>query len=306
MKKSSTPIEKKSGPNTAKGKLVSSQNAIKAGLTTKQLLNEQEFTRFSQLKDDLNKHYSGTNPLIQLQIEKIARLQIQLERIQNAIDALYRKSEMEPSHKPREASSIRDSATIGLHLYFLLGLFDETAINKIENTLLAINLQTLFAKPAAANHSEGEDEQPPILTQSSLLGAYLYAEASHYQQEVSAYLKDKGTAVAYAQGAKDLYQKLNFEVLNNAIDLMESPSPEAEIVMQDSYEYYQFKSWFEKELAKLPELLSELRLLIRQRENPIHIALPDFDNLDRLMRYQTNISRQLSTAIGELMILAKQ
>jgi hypothetical protein len=43
MRKPSIPIKKKSGPNTAKGKLVSSQNAIKIGLTAKQLLNDQEF-----------------------------------------------------------------------------------------------------------------------------------------------------------------------------------------------------------------------------------------------------------------------
>lgn len=32
---------------------------------------------------------------------------------------------------------------------------------------------------------------------------------------------------------------------------------------------------------------------------------PDLDQLDRLMRYQTTIQRQLSTAIGELLALTK-
>jgi hypothetical protein len=32
---------------------------------------------------------------------------------------------------------------------------------------------------------------------------------------------------------------------------------------------------------------------------------PDLDQLDRLMRYQTTIQRQLSTAIGELLALNK-
>ena len=32
---------------------------------------------------------------------------------------------------------------------------------------------------------------------------------------------------------------------------------------------------------------------------------PDLDNLDRLMRYQTTIQRQFSTAIGELLALTR-
>ncbi len=78
------------GPKTAAGKLVSSKNAIKAGLTTSQLLSEKELDRYDQIKKDLKNHYNNQNPLIDLQIERIARLQIQLERIQNAVDVLYR------------------------------------------------------------------------------------------------------------------------------------------------------------------------------------------------------------------------
>jgi hypothetical protein len=34
-------------------------------------------------------------------------------------------------------------------------------------------------------------------------------------------------------------------------------------------------------------------------------TMPDLDQLDRLMRYQRTIQRQLSTAIGELLALTK-
>ena len=56
MKKPLIPMKKKSGPKTTKGKLVSSQNAIKTGLTTKQLLNGHEYSRFNQLKAELTSH----------------------------------------------------------------------------------------------------------------------------------------------------------------------------------------------------------------------------------------------------------
>lgn len=34
-------------------------------------------------------------------------------------------------------------------------------------------------------------------------------------------------------------------------------------------------------------------------------VLPDLDRLDKLMRYQTTVNRQLSTAIGELLAMTK-
>lgn len=305
MKKQSIPIKKKSGPNSNKGKLVSSQNAIKTGLTTKQLLNDHEFLRFSQLKTDLSNHYNGKNPLIELQIEKIGRLQIQLERIQNAIDALYRRSEMNPSPKEKRTNSQSDSTILNLQLRIMLGLFDQSIIEKIKRTLFGMQLKEIFAEPRAREHDKEEDHPRPLLTQESLLGAYLYAEADFYQQDLSDYLKDKSAAVANSRNAKELYQKLNVEVLNNAIDLMQAPDPKESIVTDDYYEFRQFNYWFEQQLSYLSEQLEELETLIAGNQTSINIPIPNFDDLDRLMRYQTNISRQLSTAIGELMVLAK-
>lgn len=305
MKKQSIPIKKKSGPNSNKGKLVSSQNAIKTGLTTKQLLNDQEFLRFSQLKTDLSNHYNGKNPLIKLQIEKIGRLQIQLERIQNAIDALYRQSEMNPALKEKKDYSPVDSATLGLHLRIRLGLFDPSIIQKIKKALFGMKIKKFLAEPLTRDCGNEDDQQRPVITQESLMGAYLYTEASFYNQELSHYLKDKTAAVTNSRSAKDLYQKLNIEVLNHAIDLMQSPDPKQSIVTEDYYEFRQFNYWFELQLSHLSEQLKELETLMDQSQNTINISMPNFDALDRLMRYQTNISRQLSTAIGELMVLAK-
>lgn len=305
MKKPSSAIKKTGGPNTPKGKLVSAQNAIKTGVTTKQLLNEQEYTRFNQLQADLTSHYNGTNPLIALQIEKIGRLQIQLERIQNAIDALYRKTELNPPRKEKNDYSPVDSATLSLHLRIRLGLFDASIIQRIRTALLQMKVKKFLAEPLTRDYGKEDDSQRPIITQESLLGAYLYAEASFYHQELSDYLKDKTAAVTNSRSAKDLYQKLNIEILNNAINLMQSPDLEQAIVTDDYYEFRQFNYWFELQLSHLLEQLKELETLIDQSQSSINIPVPNFDELDRLMRYQTTISRQLSTAIGELMILAK-
>ncbi len=145
-------MKKKSGPNTTKGKLVSAQNAIKTGVTTKQLLNEEEYSRFAQLQADLTNHYNGTNPLIALQIEKIGRLQIQLERIQNAIDALYRKTELNPPRKEKNDYSPVDSATLSLHLRIRLRLFDASIIQKIRTAHLQMKVKKFLDEPLTRDH----------------------------------------------------------------------------------------------------------------------------------------------------------
>lgn len=83
---------KKTGPVTIPGKKVSSKNALKHGATSTSLINDEERERYETLIDDLSKEYASNNPLIGLQIERIARIAIQLGRIQNVIDATFKRS----------------------------------------------------------------------------------------------------------------------------------------------------------------------------------------------------------------------
>lgn len=47
------------------------------------------------------------------------------------------------------------------------------------------------------------------------------------------------------------------------------------------------------------------RALMKVAEFVDESVLPDLDRLDKLMRYQTTVNRQLSTAIGELLAMTK-
>jgi hypothetical protein len=71
-----------------------------------------------------------------------------------------------------------------------------------------------------------------------------------------------------------------------------------------------------KELKRAAEWYGQeiMRMIVRTQKiadfrklGPIEeqATTPDLDQLDRLMRYQTTIQRQLSTAIGELLALTK-
>ena len=87
-----TPKKKSTGPITKSGKNISSKNALPHGATSPKILNEVEQERYSTLLAELKESYPSTNPLIRLQLERIAKLNIQLERIQNIIDAQFMRT----------------------------------------------------------------------------------------------------------------------------------------------------------------------------------------------------------------------
>lgn len=76
---SAAPKKKKStGPVTESGKGTSSKNAITHGATSPKLLNGSEQIRYETLLTELNEAYPSKNPLIRMQLERIAKLSIQL------------------------------------------------------------------------------------------------------------------------------------------------------------------------------------------------------------------------------------
>ena len=77
------------GPRTKSGKEHSSQNALTHGATSQKLLNEDEQRVYEAWAHDLSQAYPSTNPLVRIQIQRIAHLKVQLDRIQSSIAGLY-------------------------------------------------------------------------------------------------------------------------------------------------------------------------------------------------------------------------
>ena len=64
------------GPVSEPGKAKSSKNAIVHGATSTRLLNDAEQNKYDTLLAELKESYPTTNPLIRLQLERIAKLNI--------------------------------------------------------------------------------------------------------------------------------------------------------------------------------------------------------------------------------------
>ena len=77
------------GPRTAAGKARASKNATKHGATSSTPINVHEHEFYETFLGQLRAQYQSSNPLITLQLERIANLKVQLERTQTAISALH-------------------------------------------------------------------------------------------------------------------------------------------------------------------------------------------------------------------------
>ncbi len=297
--KSSLPSKNKRGPE---------KNALKHGATSNDFLTINERDRFDQLVRELTNHYTATSPLVPIQIERIARLTIQLERIQNLIDVLYFQSRDEKkSVKKLTDESLMQAAT---RFKFSFGFLKPEILNKVqliflENIVKSISneLEQLEDDSQEIN-LEKEETDGPFITQDTLLGAYLYAEAAFYKQNMNVYLEDKLTAINNSNKGKRNYSEINIEILAIAIDKRTDSKEANKIQTKDYYEYHCYVQWFQAQLSKVPEFVEQIKKSFEEKSIQIP-NLPNFENLDRLMRYQTTISRQLSSAIGELLVLVR-
>ena len=286
---------KKRGPVTIPGKKVSSKNAIKHGATAKGFINDKERDRYEELISDLTDHYESSNPLIGLQLERIARVTIQLERIQNTIDALFEKS---------RAQSQLESNLLE-YLEISPGQRIKALLNKLGVGGSANDSEQEISKEVIALKISPPQTQQEFLENAPTLFAELYQSAALNEKSFKEFIEDKikndanpsgypNIRVVYVDKAEaSENSECKFKPLEVAIQ---------EISLSDLKKLIDWK--FTEIQAKKMELkkLEDFDKLIPIEELA---TTPNLDQLDKLMRYQTTLQRQLSTTIGELIALTK-
>ena len=287
---------KKRGPVTLSGKKVSSKNAIKHGATAKGFINDHEKDRFEALLSDLSGHYESSNPLIKLQLERITRVTIQLERIQNTIDALFEKSRAQSHLESNLVEYLKISPRLRIK-----GMLKKAGV-----TESASDAEEALSKEVIALKFAPPENQKVFLERAPSLCAELYQAASLKNQSVNEYIEEKtkeneassaiplGIRVVYVSPEDvKINKESQIQTLENAI--LDTSISNIKKAIDFKFTEIQFR---EAELRKLEDF---------ERLMPIEeqATMPNLDQLDKLMRYQTTLQRQLSTTIGELMALSK-
>lgn len=282
------------GPITAAGKKDSAKNAIKHGATSTKLINDEEQNRYEFLLAALNNEYKSSNPLIKLQITRIARLNIQLERIQNVIDATFRKCRM----RDNTAMKLVDSYTrSGSLIEELAGrLFDAKSHKELEDSR-AIAFELINTNDIAQFTSNEE-----FTKALPLLCEYLL------RKERSSNLPIKKFLLGEIAKFSDMHR----EYSRSRAELEETNSQSNKLSNDKetikNLDLNLMKIFALSHKAFLSEILIEPETHLSIRDSigiEEEAALPDGAEMDRLMRYQTTLQRQLSSAIGELLAIRR-
>lgn len=288
--------EKATGPATAACKAVVSNNALRHGATATRLLTPEEKQRYESLLAALKLEFTSKNPLIQLQLERIAKLTVQLERTQMIMDAEHLKSRRQADvidiimnkiefneEQTRLFCQIFGEAESAERLF-------NTTHKKLEYEIFMINFEDLHI-----NNHDALLANAPNLCRALYEKAYISGlSIEHFLTQNLTQQNEKLRKENMELDEVDLNNKLNDQKL---VYQEIKKTNFAELL--NAVDYYKVKYINELNI-KIKS--SKLKNLIEPERESI---MPNLDQMDKLMRYQTTFQRQLSTCIGELLQLTK-
>ncbi len=295
--------KKSTGPTSEVGKSVSSKNALTHGATSAKFLDDAEHDRYFTILEGLETHYPNPNPLIQMQLERIARLNIQLERIQNTIDAQFKRS--------RLLSNIYEAASKSLNMD------DETksaAMNAVMGfgemrSLVSKNAITVDLELNELINSDRPKSYEDFLLKTPKFCRYLFEEAMESQLTIRDFIAQKIPQTSknlpdhYPNRPDSIKITFIYETYRDSTKLPEDFETQFRNTSLD--EIKRAAEWYAMGISRIFILTQKIGDFLKLTTIEEQATTPDLDQLDRLMRYQTTIQRQLSTAIGELLALTK-
>ena len=281
------------GPITDKGKLASSKNSLKHGLSAKRWLNQEEQDIYNSILSGLTSDYKPVGTLEKILIERIAACQTRLERIHRVEDAAFHLSR----DKSNDAESfIRDYG--------------------IENTRIVEELSAMLIGGHKSMDEELHSSLARELWQVSgyeITGwQFICSEMPAIKNHiVQAALKEGLSIEEYlAPYGRKSGELPKVRLIFHCADEEETPISEEELEesgnkVPDST----LQNYVEHLLQKAGknEVFKEIAFsYIRNMEQRTNAATPSKEELDKIHRARTSDERLLSRSIGELLELQER
>jgi hypothetical protein len=288
--------KRSTGPKTKEGKSIASSNAIKHGATAKHLISPVESQTYQAFLAALQKAYPNKNPLVAMQLERIAKIKIQLERIQSTIDATFEMAQVEEGI---------DSKLMGL-LDMDEALLDEAKSIGSGDTRISDRVNHERIKIATELSSVDITElktQQDFLNQTPLLCQYLFKRSRECAMSILNFIE------IYAEKEVEndhVLNKIHDAIFRTMAGDLQFDSNIDKAIEEVSVETLRKAAKvYALEIHRLSDAFYKIHAYSRLREIPhLSIAL-NLDTLDKLYRYQSTLQRQLSNCIGELLVLNK-
>ena len=301
-----TPTEKnqatksRGGPASLIGKAISSKNALKEGATARHFINDEEKEQFEDICSNLKKIYPSSNYLASMQIKRLARLYILLERINNIIDARFvlSRSDSKSLDSLQKRLDINESEMSVLSKMYL-GEINEEDLNQFAEKKAFKELPLIALQKKFISQQEYLDKTPEFCK-------FIYEEADRKNLTITEFIN---TVAKKKIGAKINSpaepQIVIYKWKDDAEDRKERESLETSILNTSFDDLQRVSDWFAGEYARTFKTLTKFENFMDLYSTEKESSAPDFDELDKLMRYQTALQRQVSTSIGELLALTK-
>jgi hypothetical protein len=296
------------GPRTAAGKARSSKNATKHGATSITPINAHEHEVYETFLRQLRAQYPSNNPLVTLQLERITHLKVQIARIQTAISALHEieRLRLDDIERAAQVMNLTDEDRSHLAVAWRRAMSrDHHPESRPYDGLIpvAIELTEIDDLDLFTTHEA-------FLKHAPMFCEYLVKRAAKEAVDVKDYARSKQIKepVREVSWGDSQPGKKTTELPAIRIRFLGSDDTyeiNTDIRDVDVADLVKTAKWHRLELMRIITRSERVSNLQRVSEIASHAALPDLDKLDRLMRYQTTVNRQLSTAIGELLELLK-
>ena len=288
--------KKSTGPKTKEGKSIASSNAIKHGATAKHLISPVESQTYQAFLAALQKAYPNKNPLVAMQLERIAKIKIQLERIQSTIDATFEMAQAEEG--------------IDANLMGLLDM-DEALLDEAKSITSGdkgisdrVNLERIKIATELSSVDITElKTQQDFLNQTPQLCQYLFKRSHECAMSIEYFIDLCAEKEVENDNAQNKFHDALLRRISGDAKLEGNIDRAIEDVSLEKLR--KAAKVYTLEIHRLSDEFYKIHAYSRIRKIP-HLAIGlNLDTLDKLYRYQSTLQRQLSSCIGELLVLNK-
>ena len=296
LKANRSNAKKSTGPKTKAGKSIASSNAVKHGATAKHFIGGAESQAYRAFLAALQKAYPNKNPLVAMQLERIAKIKIQLERIQSTIDATFEMAQAEEGIDAKLISLLdMDEALLDEAKSINPG--DKGISDRVNHERIKIATEL-----SSVDITELKTQQD-FLNQTPQLCQYLFKRSHECAMSIEYFIDLCAEKEVENDNAQNKFHDALLRRISGDAKLEGNIDRAIEDVSLEKLR--KAAKVYTLEIHRLSDEFYKIHAYSRIRKIP-HLAIGlNLDTLDKLYRYQSTLQRQLSSCIGELLVLNK-
>jgi hypothetical protein len=315
MTKMKTPKPSKStGPKTVAGKTKSSRNAIQHGLSSTQVMPDEQLSVESFVKE-LISYYKPESPLELLQIQRIAFCRAKLSKLIDIEIAGRQLAQKKIENDPNQVLGLLKQYPDNLLSLGLKMIQDEKFLSKVHFDFSSLKTIAKEIDDFSGLLTDEDDLPKNFPKLCKHLKTIIFSE----NQTDSISLDTKlmllaNTVSIFLESLTTQTDGGEFEAVLRQVDRAKrademATRPQLRKLQEQGAAYHNAVLRDFEEILKLWRLVDQLDDVINSylelKDWLIRSADLNNNEADRMMRYQTNLERRLSSAIGELLELQK-